>query len=174
MSTETQPLAPDTVQGEPKWWQRRPQGKPGPPELGAAGFPELEKRLTNPRLERSLFLPELFAGAAGFQQPPASAPSSCVPDSHTGHLRLWDSGKLPGTSPAHADPAAWRGKGWKTTLCSTRQASSPPTLLWAANWLPLLCSAGDVFPGRGEFGDCLASCLSLQAQGSEQRGRHPL
>ena len=55
----------------------------GPPELRAAGFPEPQKWLTNPGLERALFLLEPFAGPSGFQQPLLLAPASPIPTQAT-------------------------------------------------------------------------------------------
>lgn len=55
----------------------------GPPELGAAGFPEPDKWLTNPGLERALFLLKPFAGASGFQQPLLLAAASPIPTQAT-------------------------------------------------------------------------------------------
>ena len=51
----------------------------GPPEHGAAGFPEPDKWLINYGLERALFLLEPFAGASGFQQPLLPAAASPIP-----------------------------------------------------------------------------------------------
>lgn len=88
------------TKGNPGGGSEGPRETQGPPELGAAGFPDPDKWLTNARLERAFLFLGPFAGASGC--------SSLR--SQTDHHHLWETGGLPVISSAHTDPAGQERK----------------------------------------------------------------